>query len=58
MKIEQDVYQDIEFDIGSHGECCIKQPDSEDAIECDHIVLDKAGAEKLIEQLFRYVSGE
>ncbi|MCM7422329.1 hypothetical protein M8R61_21235 [Enterobacter hormaechei] len=58
MKIKQDVYQDIEFDIGHYGEFCIKQPDSEGAIECDHIVLDKTGAEKLIQQLFRYVSGE
>lgn len=58
MKIVQDVYQDIEFDIGKFGEVSIKQRDSEESIECDHIVLDKAGAEKLIEQLFRYVSGE
>lgn len=58
MKIVQDVYQDIELDIGKCGEVSIKQRDSEESIECDHIVLDKTGAEKLIEQLFRYVSGE
>lgn len=58
MKIVQDVYHDIEFEIGRCGEACIKQGEDDDSLEFDHIVLDKSGAEKLIEQLFRYVSGE
>ncbi|MEE9690378.1 hypothetical protein V4833_21920 [Enterobacter sp. HK169] len=58
MKIEQGIYVDIEFDIGRCGEATIRQRDDDDSIEHDSIVLDKAGAEKLIEQLARYVSGE
>lgn len=57
MKIEQECYQDIEFDIRA-GTVSIKQDKDDGAGEYDHIVIDKTGAEKLIEQLFRYVSGE
>ena len=57
MKIEQECYQDIEFDIRV-GTVSIMQDKDDGTGEYDHIVIDKAGAEKLIEQLFRYVSGE
>lgn len=57
MKIEQECYQDIEFDIRV-GAVSIKQDKDDGTGEYDHIVIDKTGAEKLIEQLFRYVSGE
>lgn len=57
MKIEQECYQDIDFDIVV-GTVSIKQDKGDGTGEYDHIVIDKTGAEKLIEQLFRYVSGE
>lgn len=57
MKIEQECYQDIEFDIRA-GTVSIKQDKDDGTGEYDHIVIDKTGAEKLIELLFRYVSGE
>lgn len=57
MKIEQDVYQDIEFDIRT-GLARIKQDKGDGTGEYDHIVIDKVGAENLIEQLFRFVTGE
>jgi hypothetical protein len=57
MKIEQDVYQDIEFDIRT-GTASIKQDKDDGTGEYDHIVIDKVGAENLIEQLFRFVTGE
>lgn len=57
MKIQQECYQDIEFDIRA-GTVSIKQDKDDGTGEYDHIVIDKAGAEKLIQQLFRYISGE
>lgn len=57
MKIEQECYQDIEFDIRDRT-VSIKQDKDDGTGEYDHIVIDKTGAEKLIEQMFRYVSGE
>lgn len=57
MKIKQDVYQDIEFDIRT-GMASIKQDKDDGTGEYDHIVIDKVGAENLIEQLFRFVTGE
>ncbi|MBT1888206.1 hypothetical protein KK001_07475 [Enterobacter roggenkampii] len=56
MKIEQECFHDILFDIDKHGAVSIKQ-DKDDGTS-EYILIDKAGAEKLIEQLFRYVSGE
>lgn len=57
MKIEQDCYHDIEFDIDKYGTVSIKQDKDDGTGEYDHIVIDKAGAERLIEQLLNYVSG-
>lgn len=57
MKIEQENYHDIEFDIEKYGTVRIKQDKDDGTGEYDHIVIDKAGAKRLIEQLLNYVSG-
>ncbi|MBG0639719.1 hypothetical protein I4P06_17115 [Enterobacter asburiae] len=58
MKIEQENYHDIEFDIEKYGTVRIKQDKDDGTGEYDNIVIDKVGAEKLIKQLVSYVSGK
>lgn len=57
MKLQQECYHDIVFDIDKYGAVNIKQDKDDGTGEYDHILIDKVGAEKLIEQLTRFVSG-